>query len=268
MNELLQTLIHYLLLFGGFSMATLLVGHHRKNHPDQGALTATLSSRAWNMPQIGILLGGLLLCYFLASFIGLFFYEEQIPLARLVITATIYALLITGVAAINWRQTGSWKFNCGMGRSQLKKLALAPLFYLAAIPFLMLATTGYHFLLEHLIGMEVEMQDVAKIITQKLSWLEILYILTAIFIAPVYEEILFRGILFPFLTKHIGPVQSALFVSALFALMHFHLPSLVPLFLLSIALCGVYWRTESLWPSIGMHAIFNTVSILAIHFSK
>jgi len=267
MNELLQTIINHALLFGGFGVAALLIVQQRRNPPDREALTATLSSRAWSSIQIGLLLSGLLLCYFAASFTGLFFYEEQIPLARLIITITIYSILLAGVVAINRRQTGSWKLNCGMGRPQLKKLALAPVFYLATIPFLMLATTGYHFLLEHLIGMEVEMQDVAEIITQKLSWLEMLYILTAIFVAPLYEEIMFRGIVFPFLAQHIGPVQSALFVSALFSLMHFHLPSLVPLFLLSAALCWIYWRTSSLWPGIGMHAIFNTISILALNLA-
>ena len=47
--------------------------------------------------------------------------------------------------------------------------------------------------------------------------------------------------------------------------MHFHLPSFAALFLLSGALCLAYWRTGSLWVSIGMHTIFNAVSILALN---
>ena len=82
---------------------------------------------------------------------------------------------------------------------------------------------------------------------------------------PLYEEVLFRGVLFPYLTKRAGLAGGTLLVSALFALLHFHLPSMAPLFLLSIALCLAYWRTGSLWVNIGIHAIFNATSILALN---
>ena len=57
--------------------------------PDPATLTERLSGRAWETFQVGIVLGALFLLYFLASFTGLFFYEEQLPLARLVVTFLI-----------------------------------------------------------------------------------------------------------------------------------------------------------------------------------
>ena len=90
------------------------------------------------------------------------------------------------------------------------------------------------------------------------------YILVAVFGAPVYEELIFRGILFPYLAKRAGLAGGVVATSLVFALVHLHLPSMVPLGLLSAALCLAYWRTGSLWPSIGMHMLFNAVSILAI----
>lgn len=226
------------------------------------ALTAQMVARAWSTLQVGTAIGTLLLLYILASFIGIFFHEEQIPLIRLLTTLLVHAVVMAAIALIVRQRKCSWSSSFGMGVRQLKTLALAPLFYLATLPLLMFAL-----LLQQWLGIEHELQDAAKVIAQDVSWLRTLYILTAIIVAPLFEELLFRGILLPFLFKHTGPAGGIVLVSILFASMHFHLPSLAPLFLLSTMLGLVYWRTGSLWASIGTHAIFNTVSILAINTS-
>jgi len=82
--------------------------------------------------------------------------------------------------------------------------------------------------------------------------------------APVFEEIVFRGILFPWLARRTGFWPGVVVVSALFAALHLHLPSLLPLFLLSAMFCVAYARTRSLWVPIGMHALFNAVSVLLL----
>jgi len=266
-SQLLCNIINGVLLAGGLAAAFLLTLHHRNNPSDRVALTARISSRSWSTPQVGIVLSALLLLYFLSSFVGLLFYEEQIPLARLAATLLIYAVTVALIILISRRRGGSWADSHGMGFRPLKKLALAPIFYLAAIPFLVLTAKAWHVLLHYVFGLEIELQEVAQVIAQELSWLQILYILTAVLVAPLFEELIFRGMLFPYLVKRGGLVGGTLLVSLLFALMHFHLPSLVPLFLLSAALCLAYWRTGSLWVGIGMHAIFNAVSILALNIA-
>ncbi len=263
-NQLLYTLITGFLLFGGVLAALFLALQHRKKPLNYAALTDKILTRSWAAPQIFILLGSLFLLYFIASFVGLFFGEEQIPLAQLVATVIIYLLIIALITLLDRQRGGSWETHYGMGFRQIKKILIAPLFYLALIPFLMLASTLYSLLLESVFGIEVELQAVALIFTQEFSWLQFLYIFMAIFVAPIYEELIFRGVVFPFLVKRGGLAGGTALVSLLFALMHFHLPSLVPLFLLSAALCLAYWRTGSLWVSIGMHTLFNAVSIFAL----
>jgi len=210
-------------------------------------------------------LSALLLLYFLASFVGVFFYEEQIPLVRLVVTVLIYAAVMGIITAINRRRGGSWNTDFGMGFEQLKTLAFAPLIYLTALPLLLLVAKASQLLLQHLFGIEPELQDVAKIVAEGPSVLQILYTLMAIAVAPLYEEIMFRGLVFPYLVKHVGLAQGTLLVSVLFAVMHFHLPSFAPLLLLSAVLCLAYWRTGSLWVSIGVHIIFNAVSVFVLN---
>jgi membrane protease YdiL (CAAX protease family) len=264
-SRLLYNIINWTLLLGGMAVASLLWLHERSAPPDRHALTETLVQRSWETFQVGILLSSLLLLYTLAMFTGRFFYEDQIPLAKLGVTIVIYAILVGIITVINRFRHGNWASSCGMGLHQLKKLALAPVLYLAFIPFLMLASKGWHLLLQHLFHVEVELQDVAQVVTQELSWLQIGYMFTAIFVAPIYEELMFRGIIFPYLVKRSGLISATVLVSLLFALLHFHTPSALPLFLLSTALCMAYWRTGSLWVSIGMHTLFNAVSILALN---
>lgn len=266
-NALLSTLLTGLLLGGGILAAYLLARQHRQNPPDVNRLTDQLAERAWSIPQVGLLLGSLLLLYFIASFSGLFFYEEQIPIARLAITVSMYALVTLLITFICHKRGGSLASECGLSRRQMKTLLLSPVFYLALIPFLLIITQSYHLILEYVFHQAIDLQDVAQIIMQDLSWLEISYMLTAIFLAPFYEELLFRGILFPFLIKRAGLIPAIVMISLIFAAMHFHLPSLAPLVLLSAALCLAYWRTGSLWVSIGMHVIFNAVSILALNLA-
>ncbi len=246
-------------------MAFLCFLHHRKKPPNFSQLTETIISRSWNTLQVGILLASLFLLYLLAACSGRFFYEEQIPLARLVITIIIYVIMVSIISIINRRHGGNWVDSLGMGFGNLRRLILAPVFYLAFIPFLMAATSGYHLLLEALFESEVELQDIAKVVSGERSWLGIGYILMAIIVAPVFEELIFRGIVFPYIVKRAGLISGIAVVSVLFSVMHFHLPSMVPLAMLSTALCLAYWRTGSLWVSIGIHVIFNAVTILALN---
>ncbi len=261
----LSDIITGCLLLFGFISAGLCYLHHRQNRPDEPELTEVLINRSWDTVQVGILMGSLFLLYFLASFTGLLFYEEQIPVARLGITILIYCILVAVIAVINRKRGGNWATSLGMGKSNLSKLLLAPVFYLALIPFLMLIAKGWHVLLELIFRAEPQLQEVAEIVSSQLTWLEISYILMAIFGAPIYEEFMFRGIIFPYFVKRMGLRNGIILVSFLFALMHFHLPSFIPLALLSAALCLAYWRTGSLWVSIGMHMIFNAVTILALN---
>ncbi len=83
----------------------------------------------------------------------------------------------------------------------------------------------------------------------------------AVGIAPVVEETLFRGILFPAVLKTRPFLFAALLSGAYFALVHFHAPSFLPLLALSIAFSAGYAATGSILTPIVMHALFNLTSV-------
>lgn len=79
----------------------------------------------------------------------------------------------------------------------------------------------------------------------------------ALVIAPVWEEIFFRGTLFPWLAGRL-PVAQAQWLSALaFGAVHLHGPTLIPLTVFGALLTGIYRTKGSLVPAILVHSFFN-----------
>jgi membrane protease YdiL (CAAX protease family) len=99
----------------------------------------------------------------------------------------------------------------------------------------------------------------------KSVWLRGYLVFFAVVLAPIGEEFLFRGVLFPFVKQLGWPRLAWLGVSLLFALIHVNLPTLVPLFVLALVLTWLYDRTDRLLVPIAAHSLFNTAN-LAILF--
>jgi membrane protease YdiL (CAAX protease family) len=141
-------------------------------------------------------------------------------------------------------------------------LGLSVLFYFAMLPVIGFCNFLYQLLLQ-MLGISITMQDVLALFLGPMSLgLRILILFAAIIGAPVYEEIVFRGLIFPWAVRRAGFWPATVAVSLFFAILHLHVPSMLPLFLLSVMFCIAYTRTRSLWVPIGMHACFNAVSVL------
>lgn len=91
-------------------------------------------------------------------------------------------------------------------------------------------------------------------------------LLGSVVLTPVAEELLFRGVLYQSLRKHMGIIMGTVSSAALFALLHLR-PAVIPEFLvLGIMLAVAFERTRSLYPSMVMHAAYNAAIILfALH---
>jgi len=94
-------------------------------------------------------------------------------------------------------------------------------------------------------------------VVDKISAFSPLLILTAIFLAPLSEEIFFRA----FLVKRVGIIFSSL----LFALSHFAYNSdfeLVGAFFIGLVLAYTFKKSKSIIPSILIHFIYNLIIML------
>ena len=91
-------------------------------------------------------------------------------------------------------------------------------------------------------------------------------ILLAVVIAPVAEELAFRGYLYGVMRRYFGALPALVFTGVLFAIIHLNVPTLFPLFVLSCLFTVSYEVTGSLLVPMTMHALFNTVNLVAIAF--
>ena len=90
----------------------------------------------------------------------------------------------------------------------------------------------------------------------------------AVVLAPVAEEFIFRGMLYPFF-KQLGWPRLALFgVSFLFAAIHLDAAIFVPLFVLALALTWLYEFTDNLLAPIVAHSLFNAANLAILLLQK
>lgn len=80
--------------------------------------------------------------------------------------------------------------------------------------------------------------------------------------APLAEEMLFRGLLYPLLRRRAGILASVLITAAVFALMHGNLVQFASVLPLAVLLALVYERTRTVWPCVLMHLAFNLVAMV------
>ena len=90
----------------------------------------------------------------------------------------------------------------------------------------------------------------------------VFYILLTVVVAPVMEEIVFRGMILESMKKY-SPLFALIFSSVLFALAHLNLYQGLPVFGMSLAFGLVYLKTGSLAASIYMHFVNNLLAVVA-----
>lgn len=89
-----------------------------------------------------------------------------------------------------------------------------------------------------------------------------------VLVAPIAEEIFYRGFLFAGLGRRFGVVAGALASSALFAAVHFDPGSLIPFAVVGVVFALVYWRSRSLNGAILAHGLFNAISFVVLVFDR
>jgi hypothetical protein len=89
----------------------------------------------------------------------------------------------------------------------------------------------------------------------------ILFVTTTV-LAPLFEEIIFRGVLLPTLSRDFGIIWSIIVSSFVFALAHLSVGELPPLFVLGIGLGITRMASGSLLSSVIMHSLWNGLTFL------
>lgn len=148
----------------------------------------------------------------------------------------------------------------------LKSMGVGMLAGLVFLPAALLSQRGCQWVMETLFRMKAEPQHlVEELLKSSTPSSHVIFIgVLAVLVAPVVEEILFRGILYPTLKRTGHPWLAAIGVSLFFGAFHMNLMSLLPLALFSMVLIFLYERTGNLLAPILAHGTFNLVNFLLL----
>jgi membrane protease YdiL (CAAX protease family) len=171
--------------------------------------------------------------------------------------------LLLGIACFHLFYRGR-SGNTGYRRLLMPTLRTGAATFLVVMPLVVVSEVAWGYTLTSL-GIPMENQDLMDLLQKTNSTgLVICLVAVATLVAPVAEELIFRGGLFRYFRTR-GPRWAAILVtSALFGALHVHwggkfegLPSLVPLMVLAAVFCVAYERTGLIGTTIVAHALFN-----------
>lgn len=193
------------------------------------------------------------------------------PSAIAIIVMTLFS---TGAAALlvyGWRRRASLEERAYSHRAALRLETWGWVGITAAATFLAsvaLGALGQHY------GIRPQPSNLSLIEAASASH-PVFMLLFGVLIAPAYEELLFRRVLFGRLWQAGKPWLGVALSSGAFALMH-EIPGMggntwqATVLLWGIygamgaAFALVYWRTGTLWAAIGSHALNNAIALLLL----
>jgi hypothetical protein len=126
--------------------------------------------------------------------------------------------------------------------------------WLTIIPFVLLISLIMNSLIDNQNGSN----PLLEIVLNNNNYLSfiLLFVTTTLF-APLFEEIIFRGILLPTLSRDFGIILGIIVSAFIFALAHLSLGEMPPLFVLGIGLGITRIASGSLLSSVIMHSLWN-----------
>lgn len=144
-----------------------------------------------------------------------------------------------------------------------RTLTTAVILLFAAYPLIMLTDLLSERVLHLPSGRQniVEMFSGSETLRQR-----VLIIILAVAIAPLVEEFIFRFFIYGVLRRYAGRFIGLVSNAALFSAVHAHLPSAAPLFVLGACFTIAYEWTGSIIVTMTMHALFNSITLVALAF--
>lgn len=125
-----------------------------------------------------------------------------------------------------------------------------------------LEMNGFNAWLSDYFGDAAKLQETVKVYQQTSAvTIRIMIAVSVIVIAPVAEELVFRGYIYTTTKRFSDRFFAAALSSLLFGLVHFNIMAFVPLVFLALILVLSYELTGSIWAPISIHALFNASTI-------
>jgi len=168
----------------------------------------------------------------------------------------VYYLLGIGIPfwivyAIKMNKTENCSFNVTIENKRI-------------IPFLIFGTLAFHSgIVLPIVSLVPMPESIQKTFMDFLSHTGVFAFILMVFAAPVFEELIFRGIILEGLLKKYSPVLSIMISSLLFGIVHLNPWQFITGFIFGIFSGWVYYKTRSLLLSVIIHATINLTGFLS-----
>lgn len=95
----------------------------------------------------------------------------------------------------------------------------------------------------------------------------IIIVFAGVVLAPISEELFYRGMIYPLFRKHLGRGGGALLAGLVFGLAHWDLWRAIPLAIGGAVLCYIYEKSDSILVPMVAHGVWNGFMCLIIYLS-
>ncbi len=123
-------------------------------------------------------------------------------------------------------------------------------------------------IMELLLPIKPSLQPFAKLVLEAKDFNDLIVLLfIGSVLAPIGEEIYFRGMVYPVFKEKWGLFAGMIISGLFFALLHFDILRFFPLLLGGVGLAYIYEKSRSLFACMLAHGLWNGVMILLLYFS-
>ena len=161
-----------------------------------------------------------------------------------------YTLLLSSIIYIGLKNRKSFS---------LPRTGFQPALLFISFGFLM----SFHLAIDPLSDLIPEPAGLNKIIEEMMQYPVLAFFSLAI-MAPLLEEVLFRGIILDGYLKNYSPAKSIIISALLFAFVHGNIAQGIGAFVMGIVVGILYWRTQSLLLCISLHFVNNFLATLVM----
>ncbi len=233
--------------------------------PAGGADRGLLPAIGWTLKDtwVGVLVG-MFVAFLVAPALVLPFDPDLSSVGALLAAQALLGtslIVVSVAAATNWRFSGIRRALSSLGLRRFKPSAFGWMF-VVMFSYYVLVGLFAQFVVEPKqddIGGELGVGDDTLLVA-------VLAVVLIAGLAPLAEELFFRGFLFSGLRSRMSLWPAALVAGLVFGSVHAltGITTVIPLAALGVGLCWLYQKTGSLWPSVILHAINNGLALVLL----
>lgn len=259
-----------LVILLGLAVNVVILASGKLKRLKSRALLERLRGKSWSLGESAWVLLAVMFAWLTTASVGLLMQRIGVGVRavetamQVAWTVLAPALVIAALASIAREKGVSLVSWSGLEQRQLwVGVRQGVLFYIMAIPVVLFYSMVYFRMLQLLGQATDQPQDVVQFMMDPAgpTAAQIYLAVAAVSIMPVAEELFFRGVLLPLTARHARLSVALCFVSILFAVVHWHLPSVVPLALIAFAVSLGYLYSGSIVVPVVMHAAFNAMNL-------